>query len=95
LFHALQRHQRPGPLAGARRPDVTAIIPLLIVVSAVGSQEDSTAVADPLAARFHVRGALWMSRLIEANAARYGIIGITFAILTWLIVICSVWGRPL
>ena len=32
--------------------------------------------------------ALWMPRLIETNADRYGIIGITFAILTWLIVIC-------
>jgi membrane protein len=31
--------------------------------------------------------ALWMPRLIESNAARYGIIGITFAMLTWLIVI--------
>ena len=32
--------------------------------------------------------ALWMPRLIENNAQRYGIIGITFAILTWLILIC-------
>jgi len=32
--------------------------------------------------------ALWMPRLIENNAGRYGIIGITFAILTWLIVVC-------
>jgi membrane protein len=32
--------------------------------------------------------ALWMPRLIESNAERYGIIGITFAILTWLILIC-------
>jgi hypothetical protein len=31
--------------------------------------------------------ALWMPRLIESNAERYGIIGITFAMLTWLIVI--------
>lgn len=32
--------------------------------------------------------ALWMPRLIETNSERYGIIGITFAILTWLILIC-------
>jgi membrane protein len=32
--------------------------------------------------------ALWMPRLIETNAARYGIIGITFALLTWLILVC-------
>jgi membrane protein len=32
--------------------------------------------------------ALWMPRLIEENAARYGIIGITFALLTWLILVC-------
>jgi uncharacterized BrkB/YihY/UPF0761 family membrane protein len=32
--------------------------------------------------------ALWMPRLIENNAGRYGIIGITFAMLTWLIVVC-------
>jgi membrane protein len=31
--------------------------------------------------------ALWMPRLIENNAERYGIIGITFAMLTWLILI--------
>lgn len=31
--------------------------------------------------------ALWMPRLIESNSGRYGIIGITFAILTWLIVV--------
>lgn len=31
--------------------------------------------------------ALWMPRLIENNAGRYGIIGITFAMLTWLIVV--------
>lgn len=31
--------------------------------------------------------ALWMPRLIENNASRYGIIGITFALLTWLIII--------
>jgi membrane protein len=31
--------------------------------------------------------ALWMPRLIEENATRYGIIGITFALLTWLIVV--------
>ncbi|GAA0928887.1 YhjD/YihY/BrkB family envelope integrity protein [Virgisporangium aurantiacum] len=31
--------------------------------------------------------ALWMPRLIENNSERYGIIGITFAMLTWLILI--------
>jgi uncharacterized BrkB/YihY/UPF0761 family membrane protein len=31
--------------------------------------------------------ALWMPHLIETNSARYGVIGITFALLTWLIVI--------
>ncbi|MFF5291089.1 YhjD/YihY/BrkB family envelope integrity protein [Paractinoplanes globisporus] len=31
--------------------------------------------------------ALWMPRVIENNATRYGIIGITFALLTWLIVV--------
>jgi len=32
--------------------------------------------------------ALWMPRVIESNAGSYGIIGITFAMLTWLIVVC-------
>ena len=32
--------------------------------------------------------AVWMPRVIESNAAKYGIIGITFALLTWLIVVC-------
>jgi len=32
--------------------------------------------------------ALWMPHLIQQNADRYGIIGVTFAILTWLIAIC-------
>ncbi|HEX8348151.1 MAG TPA: HdeD family acid-resistance protein [Actinoplanes sp.] len=31
--------------------------------------------------------AVWMPRVIESNAERYGIIGITFAMLTWLIVV--------
>ncbi|MFI5889926.1 YhjD/YihY/BrkB family envelope integrity protein [Actinoplanes sp. NPDC051513] len=34
-----------------------------------------------------VYSALWMPRLIESNAGRYGVIGITFALLTWLIVV--------
>jgi membrane protein len=34
-----------------------------------------------------VYSALWMPRLIENNAGRYGVIGITFAMLTWLIVV--------
>jgi hypothetical protein len=36
--------------------------------------------------------ALWMPRLVEHNADRYGIIGITFAMLTWLILLgfCAV-----
>ena len=29
-----------------------------------------------------------MPRVIETNAGQYGIIGITFALLTWLIVVC-------
>jgi membrane protein len=32
--------------------------------------------------------ALWMPRVIERDAVQYGIIGITFALLTWLIVVC-------
>jgi membrane protein len=32
--------------------------------------------------------ALWMPHVIESNARQYGIIGITFALLTWLIVVC-------
>jgi uncharacterized BrkB/YihY/UPF0761 family membrane protein len=35
-----------------------------------------------------VYSTLWMPRLIQNNADRYGIIGITFAMLTWLIVVC-------
>ncbi|HEY7271992.1 MAG TPA: hypothetical protein VH502_04590, partial [Actinoplanes sp.] len=31
--------------------------------------------------------ALWMPRVIASNAEEYGIIGITFALLTWLIVV--------
>ena len=34
-----------------------------------------------------IYSALWMPRLIENNASRYGIIGITFALLTWLILV--------
>jgi membrane protein len=32
--------------------------------------------------------ALWMPRLIEHDAERYGVIGIAFAMLTWLIIVC-------
>lgn len=31
--------------------------------------------------------AVWMPRLIERNASRYGVIGVTFALLTWLLVV--------
>lgn len=34
-----------------------------------------------------VYSAVWMPRLISTNAERYGVIGVTFALLTWLIVI--------
>jgi membrane protein len=34
-----------------------------------------------------VYSAVWMPRLIAADAARYGVIGVTFALLTWLIVV--------
>jgi membrane protein len=35
-----------------------------------------------------IYSAVWMPRLIEVNARRYGVIGVTFAVVTWLIVIC-------
>ena len=31
----------------------------------------------------------WMPRLIATNAERYGVIGVTFAILTWLIALSA------
>jgi membrane protein len=34
-----------------------------------------------------VYSAVWMPRLIATDAARYGVIGVTFALVTWLIVI--------
>jgi membrane protein len=34
-----------------------------------------------------VYSALWMPRIITSNAERYGLIGVTFAIVSWLIVI--------
>jgi membrane protein len=39
-------------------------------------------------AALSVYSAVWMPRVIESNAGRYGIIGITFALLTWLILVC-------
>ena len=36
-----------------------------------------------------VYSAVWMPRLIAVDAARYGVIGVTFALLTWLIVIAA------
>lgn len=33
--------------------------------------------------------AVWMPHLISTNAARYGTIGVTFALLSWLILICA------
>jgi uncharacterized BrkB/YihY/UPF0761 family membrane protein len=58
----------------SRRVSFRRLVPGSIVVG-VGS------------ALLSLYSALWMPRLIETNADRYGIIGITFAILTWLIVI--------
>ncbi|MEU4215847.1 YhjD/YihY/BrkB family envelope integrity protein [Actinoplanes sp. NPDC026623] len=39
-------------------------------------------------AALSVYSAVWMPRVIESNSGRYGIIGITFALLTWLILVC-------
>jgi membrane protein len=36
-----------------------------------------------------VYSAIWMPHLISENAARYGVIGVTFALLTWLIVVSA------
>jgi membrane protein len=36
-----------------------------------------------------VYSATWMPHLIETNASRYGVIGVTFAILAWLIVLST------
>jgi membrane protein len=59
----------------SRRVPIRRLVPGSIVIG-IGS------------AVLSLYSALWMPRLIETNADRYGIIGITFAILTWLIVIC-------
>jgi membrane protein len=45
------------------------------IIAAVGQQAVS------------LSSAVWMPRLIEQNASRYGVIGVTFALLTWLLVI--------
>jgi membrane protein len=44
-------------------------------------------VAGAASVAMNLYSAVWMPRVIEINAARYGIIGITFAMLTWLIVV--------
>ena len=59
----------------SRRVPIRRLVPGSVVVG-IGS------------AVLSLYSALWMPRLIETNAGRYGIIGITFAILTWLIVVC-------
>ncbi len=33
--------------------------------------------------------AVWMPHLVSTNAARYGTIGVTFALLSWLILVCA------
>src|SRR4029453_18674458 len=52
-FGAINGRDRALVLGGQA---FTAVIPLLIVVSAVGSKQDSTAVADRLGAPFHRPG---------------------------------------
>jgi membrane protein len=58
----------------SRRVPIRRLLPGAVVI-AVGS------------AILSLYSALWMPRVIESNAAEYGIIGITFALLTWLIVV--------
>ncbi len=58
----------------SRRIPIRRLLPGAIVIAA-GS------------AILSLYSALWMPRVIENNATRYGIIGITFALLTWLIVV--------
>ena len=59
----------------SRRVPIRRLLPGSIVIAA-GS------------AILSLYSALWMPRVIESNAGKYGIIGITFALLTWLIVVC-------
>jgi uncharacterized BrkB/YihY/UPF0761 family membrane protein len=59
----------------SRRVPIRRLLPGSIVIGA-GS------------AILSVYSAVWMPRVIEGNAGKYGIIGITFALLTWLIVVC-------
>jgi membrane protein len=59
----------------SRRVSIRQLLPGSIVIGA-GS------------ALLTLYSALWMPRVIESNADQYGIIGITFALLTWLIVVC-------
>ena len=59
----------------SRRVEMRRLLPGALVI-AVGS------------AVLSFYSAVWMPRLIENNSERYGIIGITFAMLTWLILVC-------
>jgi membrane protein len=36
-----------------------------------------------------VYSTVWMPHLVTSNAERYGVIGVTFALLTWLIVLSA------
>ncbi|WP_426565552.1 YhjD/YihY/BrkB family envelope integrity protein [Angustibacter sp. McL0619] len=36
-----------------------------------------------------IYSAIWMPHIIALNSLRYGVIGVTFALLTWLIVVCA------
>ena len=36
-----------------------------------------------------IYSAIWMPHIIEQNSQRYGIVGVTFALLTWLIIVCA------
>jgi len=58
----------------SRRVSIRRLLPGSVVIAA-GS------------ALLTLYSALWMPRVIESNAGQYGIIGITFALLTWLIVV--------
>ncbi|GAA4360498.1 YhjD/YihY/BrkB family envelope integrity protein [Angustibacter luteus] len=36
-----------------------------------------------------IYSATWMPHIVSLNSVRYGVIGVTFALLTWLIVVCA------
>jgi hypothetical protein len=68
---------------------LTALIPLLILVSSLAPPDRRDVVSQALIRRL-VASTIYMPRLMDAYSERYGIFGVTLALVGWLLCVALI-----